>query len=88
MDGREQDALYEQATTGHGFMIRRLTRGYEAEPERRRDLLQDIHLDRAVARSWPFIITGLLLVLVWLAFGLAAGKAARELDELRRRTQD
>lgn len=40
------------------------------------------------AGPWPFIITGLLLVLVWLAFGLAARKAARELDELGRRTQD
>jgi len=37
---------------------------------------------------WPFIITGLLLVLVWFAFGLAAKKATRELDELRRRTQE
>ncbi|MFZ1139568.1 MAG: hypothetical protein ABR881_18685 [Candidatus Sulfotelmatobacter sp.] len=37
---------------------------------------------------WPFLITGLLLVLIWLAFGLAAQKATRELDELRRRTQE
>lgn len=37
---------------------------------------------------WPFIITGMLLVLVWFAFGLAAKKATRELDELRRRTQE
>jgi hypothetical protein len=36
---------------------------------------------------WPFIITGVLLITVWLAFGLAAKKATRELDELRRRTQ-
>ena len=36
----------------------------------------------------PFIIVGLLLVTVWLAFGLAAKKAARELDELRRRTRE
>ncbi len=37
---------------------------------------------------WPFIIVGLLLVLVWLAFGLAAKKAKREFDELRRRTHE
>jgi hypothetical protein len=37
---------------------------------------------------WPFIILGLLLVLDWLAFGLAAQKATRELDELARRTQE
>ena len=35
---------------------------------------------------WPFIVTGFLLVLVWLAFGLAAQKATRELEELERRT--
>jgi len=40
------------------------------------------------AGPWPFIIIGLLLVLIWLAFGLAANKATRELDELRRRTQE
>lgn len=45
MDRREQDTLYEQAVKEHGAMIRRLARGYEADPERRRDLLQDIHLE-------------------------------------------
>ncbi len=44
MDRREQDALYEQIVAKHGAMIRRLGRGYEAEPDRRRDLLQEIHL--------------------------------------------
>lgn len=37
---------------------------------------------------WPFLIIFSLLVLDWLAFGLAAKKAGRELDELRRRTQE
>ena len=37
---------------------------------------------------WPFVILGFLLVLDWLAFGLAANKATRELDDLRRRTQE
>ena len=37
---------------------------------------------------WPFIITGLLLVLIWIAFGQAAKKATRELEELRRRTHE
>src|SRR5215831_16475687 len=45
MDRREQDALYEQSITEHGAMIRRLGRGYEADPDRRRDLLQEIHLE-------------------------------------------
>jgi hypothetical protein len=37
---------------------------------------------------WLLIIIGLLLVLIWLAFGLAARKATRELDELGRRTRE
>jgi hypothetical protein len=37
---------------------------------------------------WPLIIMGFVLVLDWLAFGLAAKKATRELEELRRRTQE
>jgi RNA polymerase sigma-70 factor, ECF subfamily len=61
---REQDALYEQAITEHGTMIRRLGRGYEADPERRRDLLQDVHLElwrslglfdgRCALRTWVY----------------------------------
>lgn len=45
-------------------MIRRLSRGYEADPERRRDLLQDIHLEvwrsmelfdgRCALRTWVY----------------------------------
>jgi RNA polymerase sigma-70 factor, ECF subfamily len=64
VDRREQDALYEQAVTEHGSMIRRLAYGYEADPERRRDLLQDIHLElwqslelfdgRCALRTWVF----------------------------------
>jgi len=64
MDRREQDALYEQAATEHGAMIRRLGRGYEADPERRRDLLQDILLElwrslelfdgRCALRTWVY----------------------------------
>jgi hypothetical protein len=36
---------------------------------------------------WPFITLVLSLVLAWFAFGLAAKKATRELEELHRRTQ-
>jgi RNA polymerase sigma-70 factor, ECF subfamily len=63
---REQDALYEQAVAEHGIMIRRLGRGYEADPERRRDLLQDIHVElwrslelfdgRCALRTWVYRI--------------------------------
>ena len=38
-----QDARYLAAAREHGAMIGRLARGYEADPELRRDLVQDIH---------------------------------------------
>jgi RNA polymerase sigma-70 factor (ECF subfamily) len=39
-----QDDLYQQAVSEYGAAMGRLTRGYEADPEKRRDLLQEIHL--------------------------------------------
>ena len=36
--------LYERAVTDYGNALKRLTRAYEADAERRRDLLQEIHL--------------------------------------------
>lgn len=39
-----RDGLYEQAAAEYGAALGRLTRGYEADPDKRRDLLQDIHL--------------------------------------------
>ena len=45
-------------------------------------------LYRFAGGPWPFVIMGFLLALDWLAFGLAAKKASRELDDLRRRTQE
>jgi RNA polymerase sigma-70 factor (ECF subfamily) len=61
---QKQDALYEQAFTEHRAMIRRLACGYEAETDRRRDLLQDIHLElwrslesfngRCALRTWMY----------------------------------
>jgi len=38
-----QDARYLAAARTHGAMIARLARGYEADPELRRDLVQEIH---------------------------------------------
>jgi RNA polymerase sigma-70 factor, ECF subfamily len=59
-----QDALYQQAVTEHADALKRLARAYEAEPETRRDLLQEIHvaLWRSLAdfnglcsmRTWVF----------------------------------
>jgi RNA polymerase sigma-70 factor (ECF subfamily) len=36
--------LYDDAVAAHGASLGRLARGYEADPERRRDLLQEIHI--------------------------------------------
>ena len=38
-----QDELYEYATEKYGASIERLAAAYEADPEKRRDLSQDIH---------------------------------------------
>jgi RNA polymerase sigma-70 factor (ECF subfamily) len=38
-----QRDLYEQAATAYGDALGRLVRAYELDPERRRDLLQEIH---------------------------------------------
>lgn len=39
-----QDDLYERAAAEYGAALGRLARGYEADPDKRRDLLQEIHL--------------------------------------------
>src|SRR6478752_1254053 len=44
MNGKaQQDARYLAAARTHGAMIERLARGYEADSELRRDLVQEIH---------------------------------------------
>jgi RNA polymerase sigma-70 factor (ECF subfamily) len=45
-----QDALYEQAASGYGAALERLARAYEPDPDKRRDLVQDIHV--AIWRSF------------------------------------
>jgi len=39
-----QDDLYQEAAAAHGPALERLARAYEADPDLRRDLLQDIHV--------------------------------------------
>jgi RNA polymerase sigma-70 factor (ECF subfamily) len=43
-DVNGQDDLYERAAAEYGAALGRLARGYEADPEKRRDLLQEVHL--------------------------------------------
>jgi RNA polymerase sigma-70 factor (ECF subfamily) len=37
-------ALYDEAVASYGPALQRLTRAYEADPERRQDVLQEVHL--------------------------------------------
>jgi RNA polymerase sigma-70 factor (ECF subfamily) len=41
---RRRDDLYRQASAEYGAGLDRLARAYEADPEQRRDLIQEIHL--------------------------------------------
>lgn len=63
-DQVSQEDLYKQAADLYGSAIGRLARAYEANPETRRDLLQDIHLQlwrsfehfdgRCSLRTWVY----------------------------------
>ena len=80
MNGKPaQDTRYLAAARMHGAMIERLARGYEADPELRRDLVQEIHaaLWRSFAifegqcteKSWVHRIAhnvGVTHMLTWL----------------------
>ena len=39
-----QDELYKEAAGSFGAALERLTRAYEADPDHRRDLLQEVHI--------------------------------------------
>lgn len=59
-----QDELYREVANGHAAALERLARAYEAEPEQRRDLLQEIHFalwrsfesfdKRCTLRTWVY----------------------------------
>jgi RNA polymerase sigma-70 factor (ECF subfamily) len=63
-DEVNQDFLYEQAAQIHGPALARLARAYELDPEARRDLLQEVHLQlwrsfasfdqRCSLRTWVY----------------------------------
>ena len=44
MEVSAQEDLYKEATQTYGATLQRLARAYESDPDKRRDLLQDIHL--------------------------------------------
>lgn len=45
MDRSRQDALYAEASSAYGAVIRRLARGYEADSDKQEDLLQEMHME-------------------------------------------
>ena len=59
-----REDLYEEAIRSYGAALERLSRAYEADPDKRRDLLQDIHLalwrslesldGRCSLRTWAY----------------------------------
>lgn len=63
-DTARQDSQYLEAIKLYGPAMIRLARGYEAEPDRRQDLLQDIHIalwrsfavfdNRCSLRTWVY----------------------------------
>ena len=64
MSGSRQDALYREAAETHGSALARLVHAYELDPDKRRDLLQEIHLaiwrsfetfeERCSLRTWVY----------------------------------
>jgi RNA polymerase sigma-70 factor (ECF subfamily) len=62
--GRSKDSQFEEAVATHGAALERLARAYEADPEARRDLLQEIHIalwksldrfdNRCSLRTWVY----------------------------------
>ena len=66
-ESSEQDTLYQEAARDYGAALDRLTRAYEARPEKRTDLLQEIHIalwrsmasfnGRCSMRTWASVST-------------------------------
>jgi RNA polymerase sigma-70 factor (ECF subfamily) len=44
VEGRSQDERYLEAAAQYGAALHRLAGAYEADPDKRRDLLQEVHL--------------------------------------------
>jgi RNA polymerase sigma-70 factor (ECF subfamily) len=66
VSGKESDDLYREIARAYGPALQRLGRAYEADPDKRRDLLQEIHLalwrsfekfeERCSVRTWIYRI--------------------------------
>jgi RNA polymerase sigma factor (sigma-70 family) len=81
---RDQDARYADAAAQWGAALQRIARATEADPERRRDLLQDMHVTlwksfaafdgRCSVRTWVYRV----------AQNVAASHAVREQRDRKR----
>ena len=76
-----QEGLYHQAADSHGAALERLARAYEADPDKRRDLLQEIHL--ALWRSFE-VFGGRCSLRTWV-YRVAHNTAASHVIRQRRR---
>ena len=76
--GSAPDQLYEEAAQTHGAALERLARAYEADPDLRRDLVQEIHI--ALWRSFQ-IFDGRCSTRTWIyrvAHNVAASHVVRQ----------
>jgi RNA polymerase sigma-70 factor (ECF subfamily) len=79
-DGADQDQLYTAGVAEHGAALQRLARASEANPERRRDLLQEMHV--ALWRSFASF-DGRCSMRTWV-YRVAHNVAATHMDKERR----
>ena len=82
MGGDSQDERYSQAAAEYRPALERLARAYEADPDRRRDLIQDIHV--ALWRSFA-LFDGRCSLRTWVY--RVAHNAAASYVLSRRRTR-
>lgn len=75
-----QDDLYQDVTASFGAALGRLARSYEADPDKQRDLLQDIHF--AIWRSLA-VFSGQCSLRTWI-YRVAHNVAASHLLKNRR----
>jgi RNA polymerase sigma-70 factor, ECF subfamily len=79
----EQDGRYREAAAAYGAALDRLARAYEADPDKRRDLLQEIHL--ALWRSFAGF-DGRCSLRTWV-YRVAHNTAASHVQRQRRGKQ-
>ena len=86
-----QDDLYERAVAEFATSLGRLVRGYEADAEKRRDLLQEVHLalwrsfkgfdERCSLRTWVYRVAHNTAI-SWVIRQKRAGPQMLSLEEL------